>query len=516
MDIAGLTVTIDGDASGLIAETQRARAAAAVLQSDYTMNFGTVKNDFYKAQRGRVEHYVDTYDLSAAEEIAAWNKMLERFSYDAAAVIDIQEKLADATKRMWEEAIESQKFALEMGYIGEEEYYSWLAQYRDTNFARWSEQYRDATLELKEYSDSLYAEMLGSATEKLSTYEKEFDTWIKHSIEMGELNSDEQIAAYERFANNYNAMVSEIVLTTQLGAEDVKALWDKAYEIRRASEENVYSLTGGAYEKWESDMQGWFDMRNTYDDWEEYGDSIVEAYSRAIVRQREFYEAGEISWQEYMDNTLRYTLERYSAAENEYDEMLADYRNEINATRSELTEKENALKTSWTVRDRKTDIAELERLIAIYENAATDRGKEKYEELLKEREKLRREEELYRLEVENNAVIEQMEEEYSALEANKKRVLSSLKSSTANIEYGIDDVRDIANELGVNYSNATESTINMMYEIYDMLTQIRDAARHSSSYTDSRNISISGADENTVRAIINGTIISGLGTVIRG
>ena len=515
MNVAGLTVKIDGDASGLIAETKKAGAAAEILKNDYSLSYGTIKNDLYKSQRNRVEHYVDSYDLSAKEEIAAWENMMKRFKYDSAVMLDIEAKIANATKRMWQEAIDAQEFALEMGYIKEEEYYSWLADYRDENFAKWSDQYNSATLELKNYSDTLYSRMLSDAVGRLNEYEEQFDTWINHSIKMGELNADEQIAAYNRFATNYNAMVSEIVLTTELGAEDVKELWDKVFEVRRASDESIYALTGSGYDKWQSDMKNWIELRSTYDDWESYGDSEAEAYSRAIARQKEFYESGDIGWQEYMDNTFKYTLERYRAAEAEYDEMLLDYRNKISTERSELTEKENALKENWTLSDRKKDISELDRLTEIYKNAATDKGKEKYKELIDEREQLRREEQLYQLEIENNEIIEQMEEEYSSLEANKKRMLSSLKSSTQQIGYSIDEVRDIADGIGIELEDASASAVDMMYDIYDMLTQIRDAARDGgSSYTDSRSISISGVDENTVRAMINGTIITGLGQVM--
>jgi len=222
-------------------------------------------------------------------------------------------------------------------------------------------------------------------------------------------------------------MVSEIVMTTQLGADEVSSLWDKAYEIRNSSEESIYGITGGKYEKWQSDMDNWIDIRSTYDDWELYGDSLAKTYARAVGQIEEFYDDGVISWQEREDKKLEYSLKMYRAASDEYDEILSEQQERIDELRDKFREEESDLRSSWEVSDRREDLGEVNRLLSIYKNAGTDSGQEKYKELLRRKEQLEREEELYQLEMENNAIIEKLEAEYRQLESGKSQVLSRLK-----------------------------------------------------------------------------------------
>lgn len=513
MDIAGLTVKIDGDVSGLLSEVERAKAAAAVLEKNYSYAFARIKNDLYKSQRERIERYVNTYDLSGAQEKAAWDNMRSRFGNDAYALAEINEKAAEATRRMWEEEIEAHKFALEMGYTSEEEYYSWLAQYRDTNFTKWTKQYNEATLELKKYSDSFY----DTALKQLDGYEDEFDKWISHSIKMGELNADEQAAAYGRFAENYNALVSQIVATTQLGAEEVNALWSKAYEIRHESEEKIHSIVGGEYERWLGDMQGWIDLRATYGDWESYGDSLSQTYARAIERVKEFYEAGTISWQECEDKKLEYSLAMYRAAGDEYDAVLDGQAAKISELRDEFAREEEELRTSWEVSDRKEELDEVNALLAIYKNASTEKGKARYNSLLDTKEKLMREQQLYNLEVRNNQALEELEKEYKMMEARKSALLSQLRYTGGDISATSSDIRDIARAIGVDYVNSAQSTLEALSGIADILTGISKRMRSTNTYNDNKTVNIAGGmSESAVSRVINGTVVSGLGSVIFG
>jgi len=456
--------------------------------------------------------------MSAQQELQEWSRLLNKFRGEANAIMDINKQIADSTKRMWKEMTDSQEFALEMGYISEEEYFSWLAQYRDTNYRKWSEEYNKATLELKKYTDSFYDDAL----KKLNDYEKEFDTWISHSVKMGELNSDEQIHAFKRFADNYNAMVSEIVMTTQLGADEVSSLWDKAYEIRNSSEESIYGITGGKYEKWQSDMDNWIDIRSTYDDWELYGDSLAKTYARAVGQIEEFYDDGVISWQEREDKKLEYSLKMYRAASDEYDEILSEQQERIDELRDKFREEESDLRSSWEVSDRREELGEVNRLLSIYKNAGTDSGQEKYKELLRRKEQLEREEELYQLEMENNAIIEKLEAEYRQLESGKSQVLSRLKvqcgemvGTGVGISVTSKETLELAKELGINYKTSAESTLTSLSEIVGLLGDIKEGSKKSSNtYNDNKVTHIYQGTSDSVSTEINGTIVSGMGTVI--
>ncbi len=461
------------------------------------------------------------YDLDASQELALWEKLLNKFRYDATAVMDIEENISKATKRMWQEEIENRKFALEMGYISEEEYYSWLADYRDTHFRKWSDEYNAATLELKAYSDSFF----DSSEESLDSYESDFKEWLDYCVSTGQMSVDEQIDAWRRFADNYNAMVSNIVATTALGADEIDALWDKAYTVRRTSEKNIYSLSAdknaGTYAQWEKDMLAWVDIHNTYDDWDEIGDSLVGVYDRCIDRQNEFYENGVITWEQWKDGVRKYSLLFYEAVEEEYDSKLDDFADSIDALEEQFDAEIASLRESWEVEDRAADLKDVRAQLAIYKNASTDKGQEYYRQLLEREKQLEREEELYTLEVEQRDILDRLYAEYKLLETDKKKILAGIRnadlttaSHSGDISYSTKEIERLASAMGVDFAAVGYSSLDMLGEIYDVLKAIKKNAQSPAVYNDSRNISIeSGLNQSAIATVINGTIVSTLGAV---
>ena len=76
----------------------------------------------------------------------------------------------------------------------------------------------------------------------------------------------------------------------------------------------------------------------------------------------------------------------------------------ISDLREQFSDEEQALRDSWEVEDRAVDMSEVAEQLAIYEGAVTDRGQQKYKDLQEEMLQLQRDEELYNLQVKNNAI----------------------------------------------------------------------------------------------------------------
>ena len=117
-------------------------------------------------------------------------------------------------------------------------------------------------------------------------------------------------------------------------------------------------------------------------------------------------------------------------AASAYDEMLSNQSKYISDMRDKFSKQEQELRDSWTVSDRKTDMATVREQLDLYRGAVTDRGQQKYKELQEQLKQLQRDEELYNLQVANNAVIENLEAEYSKLEADKASVLAGIARNT--------------------------------------------------------------------------------------
>ena len=74
---------------------------------------------------------------------------------------------------------------------------------------------------------------------------------------------------------------------------------------------------------------------------------------------------------------------------------------------------------------------------------------------------------------------------------------------------------ELAQELGINYKTSAESTLTSLAEIVSLLGDIKDGSKKSSNtYNDNKVTHIYQGTSDSVQTEINGTLVSGLGTVI--
>ena len=96
-------------------------------------------------------------------------------------------------------------------------------------------------------------------------------------------------------------------------------------EIQAADRElfKIQSTGDEVYSKWKNDADGWKNLRDTYGDWEQYGDSIVQFYNRCIEKVDQLYKEGHISWQKYSDESMNYKMKLFEAESVSMDNILA-------------------------------------------------------------------------------------------------------------------------------------------------------------------------------------------------
>lgn len=399
-------------------------------------------NEWFELEKAELTHYKKTHDMSPAEELRWWNELMEQFAYDSNVVREIQEEIFDAQQRVWKEE--------------------------------------------KKASESA-----------LSSYKKSSDAWIKYQVEVNDMGVDEQIEAYERQLENYNAMVSQMVTSSAYSAEEIKAVWDDFYEYKAGVDLKIGKLekekSYDAYKKWQSDAENWKEIRDTYGDWYEAGDSPVKFYERSIERIQGFYDSKNIGWQEYRDDTMDAKLNLYKAKMDSVDQILDYQKNYIRNLKQQFSNEEKALSASWETEDRDEDIADVSHQLGIYKNAVTQRGMDKYKSLQEQMKKLQREEEMYRLEQEHTATITKLEADYNEAETNKKYMIAALENSGINIE-------GIVAGINMGVQNMESSVTNLLSQAVKAIKSIKLS---SSSYSDNRNISISASSSDIVDALKN-------------
>lgn len=403
-------------------------------------------NELYEAGKANLNHYKKTHVMSMGEELQWWIDLMEEFSYDGEAVMEIQENIFALQQKIQKEARESEKNALENA---------------------------------------------------LADYKKHSDAWIKYQVQVNDMSTEEQIEAYQRQLYNYNAMVSEMVTSTAYSSGEIKQIWEDFYEYKANVDLKIGKLENeknyAVYKKWQSDAKNWKNIRDVYDDWYEAGDSPVKFYERSIERIQQMYDGGYVGWQEYRDDTMEATLDLYKAKMDQVDELLSRQKNYIADLKNQFSQEEKALRDSWTTADRKESMADVSHQLSIYKNAVTQRGMDKYQYLQEQMKKLKREEELYNLQKVHTETLSDLEESFDTVEANKKYLLSTIEKSGVNIE-GI--VGSINHDI-----SSMENTITYLFN--QTINAIKSIRISSSSYSDNRNISIQSSGSDIVNALKN-------------
>lgn len=399
-------------------------------------------NEFYEAEKADLTHYKKTHNMSPVEELAWWNDLMEQFSYDSEVVKEVQEEIFAAQQKIWK------------------------AQKQESESA-------------------------------LSDYKKNSDAWIKYQVEVNNAGVDEQIAAYQRQIENYNAMVSEMAASTLYSADEMKSIWNDFYEYKAGVDLKIGKLENeknyGVYEKWKSDAKNWKKIRDTYDDWQEAGDSPVQFYERSIGRIQQMYDGGYVGWQEYRDDTMEAVLNLYDAKMAQVDELLLKQKEYIKGTKQQYADEESALEAQWKSEDRAVSKAEIAHQLEIYKGAVTERGIEKYKSLQEEMKKIKREEEMLALQKEHSEKLALLEDSYDIVEKNKKYLLSTIEQSGLNIE-------GIVNSVNTDIRNM-ETVISSLFA--QTISAIRSISVSQSSYSDNRNISINASTSDIVDALKN-------------
>lgn len=410
---------------------------------------GGKNNEWFELEKADLNHYKKTHDMSPADELAWWNDLMEQFSYDSEVVREIEEEI----------------FAAQQKVIAEQEKILKTEKQANEN--------------------------------ALSDYKTNSDAWIRYQVEVNDMGVQEQIDAYQRQLCNYNAMVSEMIASTLYSADEIKEIWDDFYEYKANVDLKIGKLENeqnyAVYEKWQSDAENWKNIRDTYDDWYEAGDSPVKFYERSIERIQQMYDGGYVGWQEYRDDTMYAKLNLYEAKMNRVDALLDKQKAYISSLKQQFSEEESELSEQWELEDRAASKAEISHQLSIYKGAVTQRGMDKYKVLQEEMKELEREEEMYNLQKQHTETLNELEESYDIVEANKKYLLAAIEKSGVNIEGIVSSV---------NYDiKSMENTITSLFA--QTISAIKAIQISSSSYSDNRNISISGNSADIIDALKN-------------
>lgn len=478
---------------------------------------GKDNSDAFTSAKDDWTHYTKTHAVTTAQELEKWLGFQEKFKSNDKDIADIEEQIFSLTQKRTQELNNLSK-----SYIEERAALNdWddngdnpidaFTRIRDRNMAEVEAgrmTWEDYTTEMSSIGSTLY--------DNMTEYSRD---WLEHQEKYNGMSAADYIAGIGRIQTYTEQMYAQGIISHKEYVEAKNKLNDEYLDKRKEQIEKEYDIS-----------KNYISEHTYFNDWQDNGDSPLDAYNRVMDRHREelangeltqdefdkyqselgsdmyserveqsknwleeqrkyfgmtdeeyiaglkriqqytqeYYDAGLISRKEYNENMTELNHDMFDQAGESFDDMLQQQQDYINKLRDEFSAQEQALQDSWTVEDRKADMSETQEQLDIYANAVTDRGQQKYKELQEQMKQLQRDEELYQLQVKNNATIEKLEAEYDALENSKADFIKSIATNIDSI-----DVTGIVADITQEVSGGNDKITKTLGEIIEAIKGIK-------------------------------------------
>ena len=478
---------------------------------------GKDNSDAFTSAKDDWTHYTKTHAVTTAQELEKWLEFQEKFKSNDKDIADIEEQIFSLTQKRTQELNNLSK-----SYIEERAALNdWddngdnpidaFARIRDRNMAEVEAgrmTWEDYTTEMSSIGSTLY--------ENMTEYSRD---WLEHQEKYNGMSAADYIAGIGRIQTYTEQMYAQGIISHKEYVEAKNKLNEEYLDKRKEQIEQEYNIS-----------KDYISEHTYFNDWQDNGDNPLDAYNRVMDRHREelangeltqdefdkyqselgsdmyserveqsknwleeqrkyygmtdeeyiaglkriqqytqeYYDLGLISRKEYNENMTELNHDMFDQAGESFDDMLQQQQDYINKLRDEFSAPEQALQDSWTVEDRKADMSETQAQLDIYANAVTDRGQQKYKELQEQMKQLQRDEELYQLQVKNNATIEKLEAEYDALENSKADFIKSIATNIDSI-----DVTGIVADITQEVSGGNDKITKTLGEIIEAIKGIK-------------------------------------------
>lgn len=424
---------------------------------------GKNNSDAFTSAKDDWSHYTKTHSVTTEQELQKWLEFQEKYKENEKDIWDIEEQIFSIQKKLYSERVsESEK------WLKHEEKYNGMSvsDYLagiDRMKAYTAEYYAQGIINHKEYTDAiadLDEKYLDKRKEQLSEL---YDLSTAYVSEHSYFNDwddigDDPLAAYNRVMDRHKDALANGELTQKEYDDYASKLGSDMLSQRTEQSMN-----------WLEEQRKYFGMSDA-----EY----VEGLERIKAYTQEYYDKGLISRREYNEAMTDLNHSMWDEALDAYDDMLQKQQDYISEMREQFQKEEQALQDSWAVADRKTDMSEVQAQLDIYSGAVTDRGQQKYKELQEQMKQLQRDEELYNLQVRNNATLEGLEADYKTLEENKANVLNELRATDMDISSYVKSLTQ----------NISQSSSNVEGLLNKMLTVFQNFKVETNPMTDNRKI----------------------------
>lgn len=369
---------------------------------------------------------------------------------------------------------------------GLDEWRSEVADWNSYNvdMGRWSS---EEQLAIMKNQDAEMLDMLNSTIAANNFTEDELkEIWAgyydwKRDQEVDQYNLEKQLRrdALEEanaLSEKYLADTSYFNTWSALGDTPIDAYWRYASRNQNAlaagdltqEEYNdlMENIGSSMYSERLSDSKRWLSEQEKY-----YGMN-TNAYLAGLDRMREYteeyYQKGIISAREYFDSMADIEGMYFDKVSGDYDDKLSDFREQISELESYYSGVISDMQTDWNTQDRTEDMALIKTDMSEFAGAVTSAGRAEYERLADELKALEREEEIYQLQVKQEAILDELNQKYDFAEKEKAEALSDIAQNGFDITARMNNILSgltAMTESIDNYVSNVENSSNVVYNI---------------------------------------------------
>ena len=303
-----------------------------------------------------VEHQIDLVkELNEYTDVTDYYKQIQKISHEEASRLrsmgydDNSNEIQDLQKKWWsaQKSIADWSYSNSERWISERNTYNDWELYGDNEIAAWERV-------LKRFKTEFSNEL-----EKIKDIEQKIFEARKTAMEKSISDIEDYINARNTY-NDWDAYGDSEVKAIQRQTKIIEDMYNQrllSYEeyIDRLEEQSqrIYSLGQSRVDKHLSDIDKYIDARNFYNDWDDFGDSEINAIEKQLKVLKNAYRLNLISYEDYTERFAEYTQKLYSVAKDniieEVSKLIEDYEEMKNLESSQLESQKTLLQSYYDV-----------------------------------------------------------------------------------------------------------------------------------------------------------------------
>lgn len=396
-------------------------------------------NDSFEAAKNYAQKYGNSGNQSSNQP------------YSPPPLLTDNAKDKKAVEKARQEAIQKEfsdlKYARDMEYITEAEYYKRLAALRNKYYKEGSSEYQQYTLEIKQHNDKLKEEETKTEKDKYNDRRANSDRWVAEQKFYDKLSVEQEITAYEAIKKYVKEYYDQGIIDNKEYMTQIRQLNQNEYSARKKA--------------------------------------LEEEISKNVETQKKILDTKKKAIEDEADADKKRFDARKKAIEDEY--AIID-RQEKQA-------------------ERNAELSDLQRQEALYQNAVTKEGKERLEKIREEIDKLNKEAAKEERDIEKNNRLDALEQEQVQAEENRKKRLEEISQEYANL----DETQKSLMENIANYATAAAGTLEVATEkvraLIDAFNQTATTIGNKTGQTiNQKNVTINQTNNNQIADPVSATI----------